>query len=746
MNPTTHHRFGALRSLLNREPSTEVWYEVLEQLEGWSGDALEALALPYVREHLRRWPDTIQRSPGWDDRERWRSGDDSGPTLWLANHMQIGSADQLARLASHPLAAQITSLELTRRSGLVFEDHAEQIAAALNAMPALRALEINRDFLTRRAPEAPALIAALANPALRSLKLRMIYSASIAEALLDGQQLDTLERLHLWHSRAERCCDGAGALLSSPRCARLTTLDLSSIRVPSRDAARMGELPARLTTLILRRAGLTDAGVAALLRAPALDTLTTLDLSGNALGVAGARAIAESPRLRGLTRLSLRSTTIGAAGARVIAASPSLSRLETLDLYGAGAIGALPELLGSPHLRGLRDLDVNGRLSADVARRIADGEDPPHLSLPLRYWRIGADAGAALARSPALGHTTDLSLGGEHMAPAAQAALLRSPFITALRDLEITRGDDPRANASVSASLAVGRLEALESCHIIASQDDESDIWARAVAANAALRQLKSLTVWGVVTDGAQQALAQATHLQRLESLRLYNNAPPGVTTLPALIASSPALRELYAGGALSLEAAQGLASCAEAARLEELYLCVERGEAASALLSSPHLQQLKRIHISPLGDAGCEALARTPLISRFVAGFGPQRFDIDLSDCEVTPAGLAALLSSPHLPPTFSVDLGRNPLGDEGAALLAAHPTLARITALALDGLTKEGVHALAASPYIHNLRGLYMEMESRVYTDIDEAHAIMLANPHISRALRAQLSKQEP
>jgi hypothetical protein len=206
-----------------------------------------------------------------------------------------------------------------------------------------------------------------------------------------------------------------------------------------------------------------------------------------------------------------------------------------------------------------------------------------------------------------------------------------------------------------------------------------------------------------------------------------------------------PALRELYAGGALSLEAAQGLAACAEAAQLEELYLRVERGEAAAALLSSPHLQQLKFVHIRPLGDAGCEALARTPLISRFVAGFGPQKFDIDLSGCEVTPAGLAALLSSPHLPPTFDVDLDDNPLGDEGAALLAAHPTLARITALALDGLTKEGVHALAMSPYIHNLRGLYMEMESRVYTDLDEAHALLLASPHISRALRAQLSKQE-
>jgi hypothetical protein len=738
MNKPTDIHFGALRSLLHREPADTVWSELLELLERWSGEPLEALALPYAREHLRRWPDTIRREPSWDDRERWRLSGEVGPTLSLSNHMEIGSAEQLFLLVSQPLAAQITSLELGRRRGGAPEDQAAQIAAALNAMPALRSLEINADFLTWRAPEAPALVAALANPALRSLTLRLNHSARMVEALLSGPQLEVLEQLRLYHNSYEMSRAGVGALLSSPRAAGLISLSLNCIRVDRHAAASLVELPARLTTLSITRAGLPDAGVAALLRAPALGALISLDLSGNAIGPEGARAIAASPSLGGLSSLCLRDNAIGAAGARAIAASTHMSRLETLDLYSAGAMGALPELLGSPHLRALRELEVNGRLSADLARRIADVAWPPHLAaLSLERWKIGADAGEALARSPELRRLTELRMDSSKIAPAAQAALLQSPFITALRKLEITR-EDERSAALVSAALAVGPLDALESCFIIASQDDESDVWVRAVAANAALRQLKELTVWGVVSDDAQRALVQTTHLQRLEELWLYNNEPPDATTLPALLASLPALRQLYAGGRLSQEAAQALASCAAAARLEELDLRAEDGEAAQTLLSSPHLQQLKRIHIIPLGDAGCAALARTPLISRFIGGFGPQRFDINLSSCGVTPAGLAALLGSPHLPPTFEINLEQNPLGDEGAALLAAHPTLARITNLAFDELTLDGVRALATSPHLHNVRSIYLSHDER-----DAAHAILLANPDISQALRAQLSK---
>jgi hypothetical protein len=71
----SNETFSELRSLLQSAPSSAAWAQITALLDAHpDDDLLRDHLLPYVISSLRRWPDAIQRSPGWDDRERWRSG------------------------------------------------------------------------------------------------------------------------------------------------------------------------------------------------------------------------------------------------------------------------------------------------------------------------------------------------------------------------------------------------------------------------------------------------------------------------------------------------------------------------------------------------------------------------------------------------------------------------------------------------------------------------------------------------
>ena len=65
-NHSPETRFGDLRSLLQRAPSAQVWFELIELLEDWQEEDpndFVRVALPYVCGHLDHWPDRLRQLP-----------------------------------------------------------------------------------------------------------------------------------------------------------------------------------------------------------------------------------------------------------------------------------------------------------------------------------------------------------------------------------------------------------------------------------------------------------------------------------------------------------------------------------------------------------------------------------------------------------------------------------------------------------------------------------------------------------
>lgn len=133
---------------------------------------------------------------------------------------------------------------------------------------------------------------------------------------------------------------------------RLTTLAIEYTSLDEHGVARVAEHGplARLRSLDLRFASLTDACAEHLAASPHLRGLEALALPRNRIGPAGARALAAAdwPQLR---RLDLRENPLEPAGARALAGSPMLERLDSLLLYrdDIGPEGARA-LAHSPHL------------------------------------------------------------------------------------------------------------------------------------------------------------------------------------------------------------------------------------------------------------------------------------------------------------------------------------------------------------------------------------------------------------
>lgn len=76
----------------------------------------------------------------------------------------------------------------------------------------------------------------------------------------------------------------------------------------------------------------------------------------------------------------------------------------------------------------------------------------------------------------------------------------------------------------------------------------------------------------------------------------------------------------------------------------------------------------------------------------------------LGLFNCNIGQAGVRLLLSGSGLPALAELDLGDNPLGDVGAAVIAAAPRASRLTALNLRGcgVGPAGLWALADSRFL--------------------------------------------
>jgi uncharacterized protein (TIGR02996 family) len=383
-------------------------------------------------------------------------------------------------------------------------------AVALAESPhfsALLALNVSGNRLT---DEGVAALASSANLAqLRILDLHEVGAAAAGlQSLARSAHLQSLTDLHYGFNRPDAAA--LAALAAPSALPGLRCLHLRSCKL--RDEM-FHALPAggfiRLEVLDLEDNGsLTDAGIAALIRSPALAGLHTLRLGRTKAGVETMRALAENDRFFRSGSLALpergRKQVIG-----VLADTPHASLLEELSLtFSRLTDKEVARLARSPHLKNLRRLDLsyNSITAAGVAL-LTDLAAFPRLGfLELDHNAVDDEGALALARWTHEHKLENLNLCKCDMTVAGVERLVRSPWLAGLRRLD----------------LAVNPI---------------GDTGAELLASCPGLSELEDLSLHQIgLTERGALALAQSPHLPAGMELCLFDN--PGLT--------DPALRALH--------------------------------------------------------------------------------------------------------------------------------------------------------------------------------------------------------
>jgi uncharacterized protein (TIGR02996 family) len=137
------------------------------------------------------------------------------------------------------------------------------------------------------------------------------------------------------------------------------------------------------------------------------------------------------------------------------------------------------------------------------------------------------------------------------------------------------------------------------------------------------------------------------------------------------------------------------------------------------------HLRQLTLADCKGVGDEIAAALAGHPTL----AGVR----DLTVRSTRLRRDGLARLLNSPNLGGLVDLDVANTLLGDDGLAALLAWPQLARLRWLSLSGnrLTDAAVTELARCPKVANLRTLLLS-DNQIGPAGAEA---LVDSPHLER-----------
>jgi hypothetical protein len=277
--------------------------------------------------------------------------------------------------------------------------------------------------------------------------------------------------------------------------------------------------PGRLRRLSLRRAYLTDADAADLAASPVRSGLELLDLERNDIGPEGTRRLVAA--LPGTALLALGGNRIGAGGLQALAGSPLLRR------------------------------------TAEVTFGADD---------------VGDETAAAVARSPHAGSLLALRLIGARLTIAGAAALLNSPHLTALKTLNLERGQID--------VLPACRHDTLERLYLGRNRLGGAALSAFCAGSHLPKLEWLDLGASQIDAEGAR-ALADAPGLPGLKNLHLSDNP-------------------LGDAGAAALAGGRGLPA------LETLDLrdCGIGDAGLRAWLNSPRLDGLKELHLASDGNA----------------------------------------------------------------------------------------------------------------------------------------------
>ena len=317
---------------------------------------------------------------------------------------------------------------------------------------------------------------------------------------------------------------------------------------------------AQIDELDLFRTDLTADGLRALLASKHLTALKTLNVSGNQIGDAGAAALAAWPGLGRLDALDVSSCGLQHEGVRLLAAAPAVANLKRLRIGRNGEAGVPGLLLGSPHLKNLRELELGGmEFTAGTAadfQRSAFAKTLTHLDFDCATFQPGGFEAFTRCDLPAL---RSLKLNGVELGASEGAMLAVAAFARTLAELYL---DVCRLGSAGTEALAAGTFPQLTKLEL--SRNRIGDRGAVALA-NAAKNfpALTNLRLWnndigaeGVrrladsellanvtdldlnandITTAGAVALADSTHLTKLRTL-IVDEKPVGEKGKQALL------------------------------------------------------------------------------------------------------------------------------------------------------------------------------------------------------------------
>ncbi len=251
----------------------------------------------------------------------------------------------------------------------------------------------------------------------------------------------------------------------------------------------------------VRRVRLLDAArhIAKLAYCPLLASVRELDLCGNDLGNGGVNVLLRSPYLGRVQGLDLSFNGVCDGGVQLLARSASLSRLRALALSDNGQVGSdgLAMLADSPHLAGLRALDVSGNAVGDAGvRAVVRSRHLTRLNAFRVYGNHVGDAGAAALAGSALvsrmlARSPRLDLRQNAVGPAGVQALTASAHLGRAVELDLSGNSLGDAGAAVLA--AAGCLTRLRRLGL--RQNHIGDAGAAALAASGLMARLAYLDV-----------------------------------------------------------------------------------------------------------------------------------------------------------------------------------------------------------------------------------------------------------
>jgi uncharacterized protein (TIGR02996 family) len=286
-------------------------------------------------------------------------------------------------------------------------------------------------------------------------------------------------------------------------------------------------------------------------------------------------------------------------------------------------------------------------------------------------------------------------------------ALMASPVLSEVRSLDCFVTDETPVLLMLARAKHLTRLTRL-----YLFGDDFSERPLRALLDSPVVAGLVELQVsgYGDYPAGIARALAASRTMHRLEHLDLGQSAIDDSEVV--VLARSPVVERLRSlvldSDKLSAAGAKALAESPLLANLESLDLSGTGigDEGLIALAQSPSLRRLRRLSICRCGitDAGVEALASSPYLA--------QVEELDLSLNPLTPSALEGLAASAHLANLRSLGLWQVRADAASFARLFNSPVVSRLEKLDLQGgaLTAEHIKALAESPMLGPLRELIL------------------------------------